>query len=197
MTQLKKRQPPGRTKIMKALSSLMRKKDFQSITTAVIAAEAGVTEGLIYKYFKDKKDLLYQVLKFHFEAFQERIERKLEQTDSTMEKLDIIIRTSLSSYVSNRVFARILLLEVRSSPEYFKCSAYDMVRLYAGTILDIIRKGIENGEIKQGTNPHVLRQVILGAIEHACLGEVIFDRPIDAEAVSTDICTIIFKGVQA
>ena len=66
--------PPGRIKIMKALSTLMEKKDFDSITTSEIASEAGVTEGLIYKYFKDKKDLLYKLLEDHFQLFQKKID---------------------------------------------------------------------------------------------------------------------------
>lgn len=192
----KKIGPPGQIKIKKAITELMEKKDFHSITTAGIADRAGVTEGLIYKYFKDKKDLLYQVLKDYFKDFQDHIEKEIKHTDSSIEKLKIIIGTSLASYASNRVFARILLLEVRSSPEYFKCSAYDMVKLYSKTILDIIKDGMETGEINGEIDPYILRQVILGSIEHACLGEVLFNRPIDAKRVSDNICKIIFKGAE-
>ena len=58
MTCKEKPDPPGRIKIITSFSRLMREKDFHSITTAQIAKNAQVTEGLIYKYFKDKKDLL-------------------------------------------------------------------------------------------------------------------------------------------
>ena len=190
----KKNSPPGRIKIMKALSELMREKDFHSITTAEIASTAGVTEGLIYKYFKDKKDLLYQVLNGHFQTFHDHIVSKIGTRRSSIEKLSIIIRTSLKSYAANRVFAKILLLEVRNSPNYFESDAYDMVKIYSRTILDIIHQGVESGEIGQKINPHVLRQVILGSIEHACLGEVIFSKELDTDKVSEDICNIIFGG---
>jgi TetR/AcrR family fatty acid metabolism transcriptional regulator len=68
-----KTNPPGRIKIIKSFSRLMKEKDFHSITTAEIAGNAKVTEGLIYKYFKDKKDLLYQVLNDHFAEFLEKL----------------------------------------------------------------------------------------------------------------------------
>ena len=195
-TQLLRTPPPGKIKIMNALSELMREKDFNSITTADIAATAGVTEGLIYKYFKDKKDLLYQVLNGHFQTFQDYIVSKIETRNSNIEKLSIIIRTTLKSYAVNRVFARILLLEVRNSPNYFESDAYDMVKIYSRTILDIINQGIEVREIKEDIDPHALRQVILGSIEHACLGEVIFGKELDTDKVSENICNIIFRGVQ-
>lgn len=196
MTKQKKGSPPGRIKIMKALAELMKKKDFHSITTSGIAAEAGVTEGLIYKYFKDKKDLLYEVLKQHFEAFQEKIVGTIQGERSSLDKLALIIRCSIESYAANRVFARILLLEVRSSPEYFKCAAYDMVKRYTGTIFEIIRQGQIDGEISRDVDPRLFRQVILGSIEHACLKEVIFGSEIDTDLVSERISRILFKGVQ-
>ncbi len=182
---------------MAALSGLMDKKDFHSITTAEIAQTAGVTEGLIYKYFKDKKDLLYQVLNDHFLEFQEKIKVQVAQKKSCIEKLEVIIFSSLESYAANRVFARILLLEVRNSPVYFDSCAYDMVREYARTILEIIEQGIKTGQLKPGTDAHLLRRVILGSIEHACLGEVIFGRALDVEKASQGIINIIFNGVKS
>ncbi|THB75608.1 MAG: TetR/AcrR family transcriptional regulator [Desulfobacteraceae bacterium] len=192
-----KTNPPGRIRIMKSLSDLMAEKDFHSITTAEIARNAEVTEGLIYKYFRDKKDLLYQVLKEHFEAFQKKIETRVNETGSCVGKLDIIIYTSLESYAANRVFSKILLLEVRNSLDFFKSCAYEMVQTYSRTILNIIRQGIDTGELKPGTDPVVLRKVILGAIEHACLGEIIFGRELDIDRVSREISSIIFQGVKA
>ncbi len=61
-------QPPGRIKIMNALRSLLEEKEFSAITWAEIAQTAGVNEGLIYKYFKDRRNLLHQVLKEYLEG---------------------------------------------------------------------------------------------------------------------------------
>jgi len=191
-----KTNPPGRIKIMKAFSLLMAEKDFHSITTAEIARTAQVTEGLIYKYFKDKKDLLYQVLNDHFFEFQTHIENRIAHEKTSVEKLKVIIFSSLESYAANRIFSKILLLEVRNSLDFFESGAYEMVREYARTILDIIEKGIETGELKPETDPHILRKVILGAIEHACLGEIIFGRPLDIDEVSTGIANIVFTGAK-
>lgn len=133
----RKTNPPGRIKIMKSLSILMADKDFHSITTAEIAATAEVTEGLIYKYFKDKKDLLYQVLNEHFLEFQAKIENRIVNEETCVEQLEKIILSSLESYMDNRIFSRILLLEVRNSLAFFDSGAYEMVRKYSQTILNL------------------------------------------------------------
>ena len=192
----KKTNPPGRIKIIKSLSTLMEKKDFDSITTSEIASEAGVTEGLIYKYFKDKKDLLYKVLEGHFQLFQEKINQKIEGKTNAIEKLEVIINTSLESWTKSKVFAKILLLEVRSYPDYYKSRAYELIKVYAKTVANIIQQGIAAGEIKKDIDHRVLTKIILGAIEHACLGDIIFERDIDIDYISNNICRTIFKGIQ-
>ncbi len=192
-----KTNPPGRIKIMKSFSLLMAQKDFHSITTSEIARNAKVTEGLIYKYFKDKKDLLYQVLNNHFVAFQTKIESRIAKESNCIKQLEIIIFSSLESYADNRLFSKILLLEVRSSLDFFDSSAYDMIRKYSHTILEIIKKGIIKKELRSDIDPLILRKVILGAIEHACLGEIIFSRQLDIDKVSTGIATIVFNGAKA
>ena len=192
-----KTNPPGRIKIMKSFSLLMAKKDFHSITTAQIAGNANVTEGLIYKYFKDKKDLLYQVLNDHFIKFQEKIEDRIVKEKTCIKQLEIIILSSLESYADNRTFSKILLLEVRNSLDFFDSGAYEMIRKYSRTILEIIEKGIEKGELKSDVNPYILRKVLLGAIEHACLGEIIFSRKLDIDEISTGISNIVFNGAKA
>jgi len=142
MTGKEKSDPPGRIKIMASFSRLMQEKDFSSITTAQIAKNAGVTEGLIYKYFKDKKDLLYQVLNAHFQEFHEKIKIRITQATSSIAKLDLIILASLEEYLENRLLSKIILLEVRNSQAFFNSGAYKMVTIYARTILKIIQEGI-------------------------------------------------------
>lgn len=196
MKQKKKTNPPGRIKIMKSLSDLMSQKDFHSITTAEIAKNAQVTEGLIYKYFKDKKDLLYQVLNEHFFEFYAKIENRIANEKTCIEKIEVVIFSSLESYADNRIFSRILFLEVRNSPDFFDSAAYKMVRKYSRTVLEIIEKGIEKGELKPDTDSLILRKVILGAIEHACLGEVIFGKELDIDEVTSGIANIVFNGAK-
>ncbi|MFO7751893.1 MAG: TetR/AcrR family transcriptional regulator [Desulfobacteraceae bacterium] len=191
----KKNGPPGRIKIMKALSDLIKQKDFHSITTAEIAFQAGVTEGLIYKYFKDKRDLLYTVLEEYFDAFREYIKTEVATRESSTEKLEVIIRTNIESWSENRVFARILLLEVRSSPDYYKSRAYELVKKYYQTIVKIIEQGMEKGEIRRDIKPEILTKEILGAIEHSCLGDIIFERSIDVDLICDNICKTVFRGV--
>ena len=188
--------PPGRIRIADALRSLLRKKDFGSITTAEIAETAGVTEALIYKYFKDKRDLLYQVLREYLEHYDPQIKNDLRGIKGALNKLRKLMYSHLDVYAKDRVFAKILLLQVRSFSDYYTSEPYLLVKRFSGLLLDIIREGIEKGEIRDDIDPRTIRQVIMGAIEHVCLTSVIFDRPIQPETLGDSLCELVFKGIK-
>lgn len=188
--------PPGRVKIADALRTLLAEKEFTAITTAEIAQTAGVTEGLIYKYFKDKRDLLHQVLAEYLDYFVSRAEADLMDVEGALNKLRRLVWFHVDMYAGNRIFSRILLLEVRNFPDYFKSDAYLMVKRYAALALTIVEEGVAKGEIRSDVPPTAMRQFILGAIEHACLPGVIFHREIPVDEVTEHLCTLICRGVE-
>ena len=54
-----------RNKILAVGMDLLLKKGFHKITTDDIAKAAGLSTGIIYHYFKDKKDILISALEIH------------------------------------------------------------------------------------------------------------------------------------
>ncbi len=188
--------PPGRIKIVKALTSLMEQKEFNAITTAEIARNAGVTEALIYKYFKDKRDLLHQVLSEFIEDFYSRTLNDLRGIKGAVNKIRKLIWTHFHVYSTNRVFARILLVEVRNHQDFFNSDAYNLVKDYSNILLGIIEEGIESGEIRDDIPSKMMRQGILGSIEHICMTRVLFAREIHSDTLTEDLCNFIFSGIE-
>jgi len=137
MTSKTRSSPPGRTKIADALRSLLENKDFSAVTTAEIAKRAGVTEALIYKYFKDKRDLLYQVLGEYLDQYHLQVELDLKGIKGALNKIRKLIWSHINVYATNRVFAKILLLEVRSFSDYYRSGPYKLVKKYSDVLLDV------------------------------------------------------------
>ena len=188
--------PPGKLKIIQAMRTLLEERTFESLTISDIAVTAGVTEGLIYKYFKDKRDLLHHVLKEHYEHFLVQLDRDLQGIDGALNKLKKIIWSSIERYANHRVFARIILLEVRNSEEYFRSEAYALVRQYNRIIIDIINEGIANGEIRDTLPPASIRNAMFGAIEHSCLNRAIFNEPVSTTETAQVITELLFHGIK-
>lgn len=187
--------PPGKLKIAGALRTLLAEKEFVAITTAEIARTAGVTEALIYKYFRDKRDLLHQVLGEYLDHLVSKAETDVKGIKGALNKLRKIIWSHINMYATNRVFAKILLLEVRNYSDYFNSDAYQTVKRYSGIILGIIEEGVANREIRADVPAALIRQTVLGAIEHSCLPAVIFNREISPDDLTDELCELIFYGI--
>jgi len=187
--------PPGKVKIAEALKILLREKDFNSITTADIARTAGVNEALIYRYFKDKRGLLHDVLAEYLEDYIEKIEFDRKGIKGAANKLRQLIWDTIYLYQQDRVFAKILLLEVRNFSGYFESETYQIVRHYGKALLNLIKEGAASGEFRDDISPSHIRQIILGCIEHLCLPAVIFHYDISPDKLTADICDVIFEGI--
>lgn len=190
-----KRKAPGRVKIFEAVTKLLKERAFHEITWGEIARTAGVSEALIYLHFKDRPGLLCGVIKELLEAYVSEQQRSLRGTYGALNKLRQIIWNHIDCFNRDRVYAKLLLLEVRSFPMFFESGAYRIIQDYGRTILDIIKEGIYNGEIKKDIVPEHARQVLLGAIEHLCMPLVIFGREFSTDDITDEACKIIFYGI--
>jgi len=189
--------PSGRTKLADALRQLLAKKDFSSITTAEISRTSGVNESLIYRYFGDKRGLLHAVLDEYLENFVEQVDWGLRGIEGAKNKLRKYIWSTIYFYDQDRVFSKILLLEVRNYPGYFTSETYGIVKQYTNLILQLIEDGINGGEIRKDINPRNIRQIVLGGIEHLVLPAVINDGPLDPDLLTDQFCLLVFDGIVA
>jgi len=189
--------PPGHVKIVSALRSLLMEKEFSATTWSDIAQTAGVNEGLIYKYFKDKRNLLHKVLEEYFKEYLAKLEDDLKGIDGALNKLRKLIWSLINGANKDRVFAKIIFLEVRNFPGYFESQAHLLVRDHAKIIKELIEEGMRTGEIRKDISPWHLRQIILGSIEHLCLPGVIFQKEINAESLTEELCKILFANIGA
>ena len=188
--------PPGRQKIEKALRSLLENKEFSAITTAEIAKTAGVTEALIYKYFKDKRDLLYQVLARDLEHHLEQAQLHLKGISGARNKIRKLIWFYLNSYAEERVFGQMLMLEVLSFHDFYQSPPFQVLKKFAILELGILKEGIEAGEIRNDLPPALIRQVIRGSIENTCLAWVKISQKISPDELTENLCQLLFKGIE-
>ena len=187
--------PPGKIKIAEALRVLLKEKDFNSITTADISRTSGVNEALIYRYYKDKRGLLHDVLAKYLEDYIEKMELNRKGIKGAVNNLRKLIWDMIYLHHKDRVFSKILLLEVRNFRGYWESETYQIVRQYSNSMLNLIKEGIDAGELRDDIPPSHIRQIILGAIEHLCLPGVIFGHDISPDKMTDDICDVIFEGI--
>ena len=188
--------PPSKFKLAHALKTLLEEKSFSAITTAEISRTAGVNEALIYRHFKDKRGVLHHILRSYILEFHTHIPTLLKAHSGALNKLRVLIMEHLRMYDTNRVFAKILLLEVRNFPGYFESDTYELVKTHGRFLTAILNEGVESGEVRDDIPLSRLRNLILGGIEHFSMSPVIFGHPMDVESLGNDLCDLVFSGIR-
>jgi hypothetical protein len=72
---------------------------------------------------------------------------------------------------------------------------YQLVKDYAKIFLNIIDEGVRSGEIRDDIPPRLIRQVLMGSIEHVCLRAIIFDQEFSPDELTENLCELLFKGI--
>ncbi len=184
-----------RERILAAAQKIFADKGYFETTVSEIARDAGVAEGTIYEYFTNKKDLLYAAPESNMKEYADFVIDHLQGIKGATNKLRKIIWCHLHYFRSNKNFTKIMTLEIRIDPDYFKSKTYENLKLYSDLILCIIEDGIKEGEISSHINPHIVRDMLLGTIEHVCIPWLIFNREIPIEDLVEDISQAIFTGL--
>ena len=187
---------PGRIRIESALVTLLAQKAFCLVTTGEIAKTAGVTEALIYKYFKNKQDLLHQVLARYLRRYHARLRRDLMGMEGGVNKLKKLIEFQVHVFAANRVFAKIMLLEVRPHPDYYESETHELVRIYWDVLREIFREAEAEKEIRADLAPEILGRMIQGAIEQSCMPGLVCEKGIQPDVIFGTICSVLLKGIE-
>ncbi|WP_133051100.1 TetR/AcrR family transcriptional regulator [Ruminiclostridium hungatei] len=100
-----KRSIEKKKRIVDAGFKLFCEKGYYNTNTAEIAKEAGVSTGIVYNYFNDKKDIFIAAVKFYSEGMTSQLYRSLmglKEPFDMLETLDQIINIFTTSHTLSK-----------------------------------------------------------------------------------------------
>lgn len=83
----------SKAKISNVALNLFTRKGIKGTTTKEIAKEAGIAEGTIYKYFKSKDDLAFELFTTKMDSFKEKLLENTRGYDDPKDTLKALIQT--------------------------------------------------------------------------------------------------------
>lgn len=181
--------------IVEAATTVFGAKGYEAASIAEIARTADVSDGLIYRYFSNKRDLLYRVLEAFYERVVAALEKEAANGTSFEERLHALVRRHLGNFVADRELCRLFLSEVRVASDYKGSTIQNLNRRYVSVLTALIEAGIEQGEVKADASPRLVRNVIFGAIEHIAWPYVNGDGKLDVAETAKAVTALIYGGI--
>jgi TetR/AcrR family fatty acid metabolism transcriptional regulator len=180
-----------RSRILWAAEEVMSEKGLAGSSISEIARKAGVADSVIYQYFKGKQDLLFSVPGERMKEVLAILVEQLTGIQDVQSQLRKMIWFHLRYNDTHRGYARLLLLECRSSKAFYDTPAYSLVREYANILRSIIEQGIKEEKFRADIQTKLVRDVILGTLDMESLGSLASGEILESEADFEDIMTLV------
>ena len=182
--------------ILQVATEVFAAKGFNEATISQIAKKANIAEGSIYDYFKNKEDLLFSIPEERMENFLSGLQEHLEGIKGPLSKLRKLIWYHLNFYEKNKDYVLILLQNIQQNPRFNSTRAYQLIREFSKRVVQIIEEGKKEGVLRTDIDSRLLRDAILGAIEHITIRGSILGRLPTLTAEAEALYDVFVSGIQ-
>ncbi len=153
--------------ILDAAVSVFDEKGYAKASMAEIARRAGVADGTLYLYVKNKEDMVRSVLARFYAQLTETAQKGVDKRDGTKAKLKFLARHHMREVMANWRVLEIAPLIDRSSEQYRQSELYSLNRAYVSVFDRVAKAAISEGLLRPETELWVLRDMFFGAMEYS------------------------------
>lgn len=155
----------NRDEIIEAAVRVFAEKGFYNSKVADVAREAGVADGSIYLYFKNKDDLLISLFENKMEEILQRFSATLALNVPADEKLREFFKLYFHFIEGDKQLAEVFQVELRQSSKFLKDYHNQKFLDFLNLIGQIIREGREEGTFRSDVHINTMKLAIFGAID--------------------------------
>ena len=156
-----------REQIMQAAEKLFTRRRFHEITLDDIVQEAHVGKGTVYKYFKDKDDLFFQVATSGFDEMCDLLRREVPGEAPFAQQL-LRVCVSVTDFFDRRrqLFRMIQAEEARMASCRGNMREQWTAKRHALAVVlsDILRKGVAEGVVRSDVSPELLAAFLMSML---------------------------------
>lgn len=181
--------------ILDSAGAVFAEHGFYKATISQIAAKAGVADGTLYLYFKNKDDILYQYISYKTEIVFEKMRAAVEKGKNAEEKLRLLIRCHLEEFQRDKHMAVIFQSEARYLRD-IQSQIKDISKMYLDLLSDIIEQGQIEGAMRQDLFVGLVKRFILGAVEGVISTWVTADGRYDLVSMADPLVDLYLTGVR-
>ena len=181
--------------ILEAAVKVFARQGFYQSTVAQIAKEAGVADGTIYLYFKNKDDILVQFFSFRtkqvFDSFREEVDR----AEASSDKLRNLVRRHLAEFQRDRDGAIVFQVETHQNSRLAEAQIREMSQMYRDLISEIVEQGQQEGTIRKDLYVGLVKRFIIGAVDEVINTWLHFDGEYDLVSMADPLVELFLKGI--
>ncbi len=189
-----KKKGPKYEQIIDAAVKVIAENGYHHAQVAKIAKEAGVADGTIYLYFKNKEDILISLFEEKMGNFVETIKEEIVGINAIDEKLHLLIQTHFKQLAANKALAVVTQLELRQSNQELRYKINEILKGYLLVMDAILIEGKESGFFNKELDIRLARQMIFGTLDEVVTNWVMKDCKYDLLSLAKPVQQMLMNG---
>jgi TetR/AcrR family transcriptional repressor of uid operon len=162
-----------RTQILDAALVCFAKRGFHQASMHDISAEAGISVGLIYRYFENKDAVISAMADRHKKEIHEVLKRA-QQAPTLLESLEILFTAHCCEDAPQLVSAFVVDLYAEASRNQRVADLVrDVLQTAMGGVTDLIARSPEAENAAHGLKPHELAELIFAVSRGMLMRDVL------------------------
>lgn len=187
-------------RILDAAIEVIAEHGFFHSRVSEIADRAGVADGTIYLYFKNKDELLMAAIDSAFHRFIRRAQTALDQIGDPREKLRRMAFLHLEGLGANRNLAIVFQTELRHSAKFLGEFSHNLMVEYFDLIKGVLREGQTAGVFRADMSVTIAAHCFFGAVDEIVTTWILSDRDRDRDhqlsSLADSVVSIVLQGVE-
>ena len=174
---LKKKNPEKKIAILEGALKVFGEKGFDATTISAISKSAGIADATLYEYFNSKEDVLFTIAEYYTNREIKRMQEVNHFIHDARERMRMLIQAHLEFYEKNRLYSSVALLNLKGNRNFINSQAYTVVRESTRGFVTTFEEGVEKGLFRGDIDGYLVRNMILGFIEHLTIQWLLIGRP--------------------
>lgn len=199
MPDARTRKADKRALITEAATEVFAEKGFHQARVSDIARRAGVADGTIYLYFKNKEDLLLSIFEEKMDLLLNRLGQALQGVDDPLDRVRRFARFHFEQVRTNRSVAEVLQVELRLSNKFIKEYRPEKLWAYLNVFGQIVRDGQATGLFRPDIDHFITSWAFFGAMDELAMQWVLARNQarFPLEAAADQIADVFIRGMLA
>lgn len=185
-----------REAILRAAIKVFASKGFFNSKVADIAGAAGVADGTVYLYFKNKDDILHSIFDRAMAEFITEGKKELEGIESPIDRLHKIAELHLERLGADRDLAVVFQVELRGSTKFMQEFSAAGFAEYLDIIRQTFQEGQKAGVFRKDMKPVICAKILYGALDEMVTNWILSSKPYPLAPMAGEVLKVFFSGTK-
>jgi len=185
-----------REKILDAASVEIARSGYFRTTVSAVARRAGIADGTIYLYFKNKESVLVSIFERAMQRIIDDARPIVADRDlSAPAKIRRLVELHLSLVGMDRDMAVVIQVELRHSLHFLELFSRSRIREYLGLIAEVVEQGRKEGSFRKNADPLFTAKAVFGLVDEMATDWVLSKKNTRLVARADAVSELLLRGV--